>query len=126
MAIPKVSPRVTNAQVRSDGNRARNSILLGLSADECNAVFERLEFVELPKNFVLQIAGPIKFAYFINSGLASVLDGENVEVGLAGKEGFIGAIACKRIQHESKARHHEIKGECLSYNRNRLCKTPGT
>jgi CRP-like cAMP-binding protein len=46
--------------------------------------------VELPTNFILQEAGPIKFAYFINSGLASVLDGENVEVGLAGKEGFIG------------------------------------
>jgi len=90
MAIPKVSHRVTNARVRSDGNRVRNSILLGLPADECDAVFKKLEFVELPTNFVLQEAGPIKFAYFINSGLASVLNDENVEVGLAGKEGFIG------------------------------------
>jgi hypothetical protein len=90
MAIPRVSPRVTSARVRSYGNRERNSILLGLPTDECDAVFKKLEFVELPTNFVLQEAGLIKFAYFINSGLASVLDGENVEVGLAGEEGFIG------------------------------------
>ena len=37
---------------------------------------------------------PITHGYFVNSGLASVLnvmaDGKSVEVGLAGKEGFIG------------------------------------
>jgi|HubBroStandDraft_4_1064222.scaffolds.fasta_scaffold11936_6 hypothetical protein len=59
-------------------------MLLGLLADECDAVFKKLEFVELPTNFVLQEAGPIKFAYFINCGLASVLNDKNVEVGLAG------------------------------------------
>jgi CRP-like cAMP-binding protein len=90
MANPRIARRVTNNRVRSDGNRVRNSIPLGLPIDECDAVFKKLEFVELPTRFVLQEAGPIKFAYFINSGLASVLDGENVEVGLAGKEGFIG------------------------------------
>jgi CRP-like cAMP-binding protein len=90
MAIPRVSRRVINARVRSDGNRIRNSILLALPADECNAVFKKLEFVELPTNFVLQETGePIKFAYFINTGLASVIN-ECVEVGLAGQEGFIG------------------------------------
>lgn len=90
MATRRVSRRVTNARVRSDGNRVRNSILLGLPADECDAVFKKLKFVTLPTNFVLQQAGePIKFAYFINSGLASILN-ESVEVGLAGKEGLIG------------------------------------
>lgn len=51
--------------------------------------------MELPTHSVLHEAGePIKFAYFMNSGLASVLtmmkDGKSVEVGLAGKEGFVG------------------------------------
>src|ERR1700693_668141 len=85
MAIPRVSRRVINARVRSDGNRIRNSILLALPADECDAVFKKLEFVELPTNFVLQETGEP----FINSGLASVIN-EWVEVGLAGQEGFIG------------------------------------
>jgi CRP-like cAMP-binding protein len=90
MAAPKVSRRVINTRVRRDGKRIQNAILLGLSTDECDAVVKKLEFVKLPANSVLQEAGPIKFAYFINSGLASVLNQENVEVGLAGKEGFIG------------------------------------
>jgi hypothetical protein len=90
MAIPKVSRRVTNTRVRSEGNRIRNSILLGLPADECDAVFRKLKFVEPPTNFVLQEAlESIKFAYFINSGLAGVLN-KSVEVGFAGKEGFVG------------------------------------
>jgi CRP-like cAMP-binding protein len=37
---------------------------------------------------------PIKFCYFMNSGMTSILtimgDGKGVEVGLTGKEGFIG------------------------------------
>jgi CRP-like cAMP-binding protein len=49
----------------------------------------------MPTHDVLHEAGrPITHAYFINSGLASVLnvmkDGKSVEVGLDGKEGFIG------------------------------------
>ena len=51
--------------------------------------------MELPRTKVLNEAGqPIKQVYFINSGLASVLnvmnDGKLVEVGLAGAEGLIG------------------------------------
>jgi CRP-like cAMP-binding protein len=41
-----------------------------------------------------EIGQPIKFAFFVNDGLASVLsimaDGKSVEVGLCGKEGFVG------------------------------------
>jgi CRP-like cAMP-binding protein len=44
---------------------------------------------------VLNEAGqPIEFCYFVNSGLASILTvmktGKSVEVGLSGKEGFVG------------------------------------
>ena len=68
---------------------------LGLPAKESDAVRKSLEFIELPTHSVLHEAGePIKFAYFIESGLASVLtmmiDGKSVEVGLAGTDGFIG------------------------------------
>jgi CRP-like cAMP-binding protein len=58
-------------------------------------VLSRLEFVRLPARFTLnEAAKSIEFAYFINSGLASVLtvmnDGKSVGVGLTGKEGFVG------------------------------------
>lgn len=97
MASPKLPRRITAIPAGSDGNRnnIQNLILLGLPADELSAVFKKLEFVELPTHSVLHDAGePVTHAFFINSGLASVLnvmsDGKSVEVGLAGKEGFIG------------------------------------
>jgi CRP-like cAMP-binding protein len=99
MATPKVSRRVSTTKVGSDGdgtgNHVRNLILLGLPADEYSEVFKKIEFVDLPTHSVLHEAGErIKYAYFVNSGLASVLnvlsDGKSVEVGLAGNEGFVG------------------------------------
>jgi CRP-like cAMP-binding protein len=98
MATPKL-PRGVNGSPTgtADGNRNSilNLILLGLPANELSAVGRKIEFVELPTHTVLHEAGePLTHAYFINSGLASVLsvmtDGKSVEVGLAGKEGFVG------------------------------------
>ena len=78
-----------------DGHSIHNEILLGLPKSECDSLFSHLEFVELQTHAELQEMGePIKYAYFMNSGLASILtvmgDGKSVEVGLAGKEGFVG------------------------------------
>jgi CRP-like cAMP-binding protein len=78
-----------------DGVPVENEILLTLPAEEQVSIFPELAFVELTTHDVLHEAGePIKFAYFMNRGLASVLsvmvDGKSVEVGLTGKEGFVG------------------------------------
>jgi CRP-like cAMP-binding protein len=97
MASPKLPHRVNASPAGIDGSRNNilNLILLGLPAHELTAAGKKLEFVELPTHSVLHEAGEtLTHAYFINSGLASVLnvmtDGKSVEVGLAGKEGFIG------------------------------------
>lgn len=73
----------------------QNSVLRSLPRKEYSAVFEKLEFVDLPSQTVLHQPGePIPFGYFMNEGLASILnvmsDGKSVEVGLVGKEGFVG------------------------------------
>jgi CRP-like cAMP-binding protein len=78
-----------------DGNHIQNKILLGLSSKERDILFPRLEFVRLKLHQVLHEAGEtIKSGYFVNTGLMSVLavqpDGKSVEVGLIGKEGFVG------------------------------------
>src|SRR5437879_5770461 len=78
-----------------DGNHVGNLILLGLSNEEYNQVLPSLELVRLKLHQVLYEAGEtIKSGYFISSGLMSVLavqpDGKSVEVGLIGKEGFVG------------------------------------
>jgi CRP-like cAMP-binding protein len=83
---------------RSGGNGPvflNNRILLSLPDAERASLLPKLQFTPLPTHTMLNEATEtIEFAYFINSGLASVLnvmnDGKSVEVGLAGKEGFIG------------------------------------
>src|SRR6202045_1509959 len=78
-----------------DGNHIHNKILLGLPAKEAEMLFPKLEFMHLKVHHVLHEPGDsLKSAYFPNSGLVSILsvfpDGKCVEVGLVGKEGFIG------------------------------------
>lgn len=77
-----------------NGHPVKNKILLALPDNECAKLFSKLEFVSLPTPTLLNEAGePIKFAFFMNDGLASVLsimnDGKSVEVGLCGAEGFV-------------------------------------
>src|SRR5713226_1473649 len=78
-----------------DGMPVDNEILLSLSAKERDLIFPQLTFMELRTHTVLHESGePIKFGYFLNKGLASVLtvltEGKSVEVGLTGKDGFVG------------------------------------
>jgi CRP-like cAMP-binding protein len=78
-----------------DGNHISNEILLSLPPKESELLFPKLEFVRLQTHHVLHEPGDtLKSAWFCNSGLVSILsvfpDGKSVEVGLVGKEGFIG------------------------------------
>ena len=78
-----------------DGKEIGNLILLALPRKECTQIFSSLEFVRLNLRHVMHEAGEaIKSAYFLNNGMGSVLtvlpDGKSVEVGLIGKEGFVG------------------------------------
>lgn len=90
-----VSPRVARSPADGDGNLVANKILLGLTRRECSEILPRLEFVRLKLHQVLHEAGEtLKSGYFVNSGLMSILavqpDGKTVEVGLIGREGFVG------------------------------------
>ena len=58
-------------------------------------MFSKLTLIKLNSHDILQEVGEaIKFGYFPNTAMASVLnimtDGKSVEVGLTGKEGFVG------------------------------------
>jgi CRP-like cAMP-binding protein len=79
----------------SDGNQIRNEILLDLPQKEYETVLAKLELARLKTHQVLHESGDtLKSGYFCNTGLVSVLtvmpDGRSVEVGLIGKEGFVG------------------------------------
>ena len=78
-----------------EGKQVHSRILLDLPAKERETLFPELEFVRLEARHVLHEPGDtLKSAYFCDSGLISILsvfsNGKCVEVGLVGKEGFVG------------------------------------
>jgi len=90
---PKPFPKLPHAD--GDGNHIHNEILLGLPIQEREMLLAKLEFVRLKTHHVLHEPGDtLKSAYFCDTGLVSILsvfpDGKSVEVGLVGKEGFVG------------------------------------
>jgi len=92
---PSGEPHQNRVPVDGDGNQIHNLILLGLPPEERKLIWPKLEFVRLKTHHVLhEVGDSLKSSYFCNSGLISVLsvfpDGESVEVGLIGKEGFVG------------------------------------
>jgi len=98
MADKPSGPRVKtdgHAPPAIDGQPIANEILLALPAKEREALIPQLIFVELRTHDVLHEPGePIKFGYFLNTGMTSILtvlaEGKSVEVGLTGKDGFVG------------------------------------
>lgn len=81
--------------VSSANSKVENRLLIGLSRKESDFLHARMTLVTLQLNDPLQEAGqPIEYCYFPNTAMASVLnvmdDGKSIEVGLIGKEGFVG------------------------------------
>jgi CRP-like cAMP-binding protein len=81
-----------------NSTRPQNIILAQLPADEYAALAKHLVPVELPLDKRLSEPNlPIEFIYFLNTGLISTdavtLKGEQVEVGVTGREGFAGLPA---------------------------------
>lgn len=81
--------------VQSTEAKYTNTILSSLPDSEVDSLSPYLEFQELPRHTVLaDPEEPLRFAYFLNSGLASLVvptrEGRSVEVGLVGKSGMVG------------------------------------
>jgi CRP-like cAMP-binding protein len=98
-----------------DGNQIHNEILLSLPREERDMVFSKLEFVRLKSLQLLhEVGDSIKSAYFCNSGMISTLnvfpDGKTVEVGLIGKEGFVGLPLIAGFRSSSLRSNVQIEG----------------
>src|SRR2546422_11454166 len=101
-----------------DGSAIGNKILLNLSHKECGQVLPRLEFVRLKLHHVLHEAGEtIESGYFVNTGLISILavqpDGKSVEVGLIGKEGFVGLPLL--VGYHTSPTRTMVQGDATAY-----------
>src|ERR1700686_5160079 len=83
------------AAVNGDNRALQNAVLLSLPRRERAAVLSKSELIVLPARTLLAKMGQaFEFCYFLNSGVISIIhvmnDGKSVEVGLTGKEGFVG------------------------------------
>ena len=75
----------------------RNHLLRQLSPPDVAALLPAMEFVELGERTQLENPNrPIEYVYFIESGVSSVVarsGNQEIEVGLAGREGVVGSAA---------------------------------
>ena len=93
----EVVPRTPLSVGRTDthGNVVYSGILLSLPDDEYDALLPHLEFIEFRLHQRLhESPDGLEYGYFLNFGLTSLViatkDGRSVEVGIVGREGFVG------------------------------------
>lgn len=103
-------------RVDSKGHRVGNKLLLAVPDEEFDEIRPHLEFVSLGLHQVLQDSGrPIEHGYFPNSGIASLLvvtsDAKSVELGMVGKEGFVGMPLAAGIRDSSQRAIVQASGE---------------
>lgn len=111
-------PRPPNRVVQIEGNPVCNEILLNLPTPEGAIIFPQFTFVKLRTHDVIEESEQIiKYVYFINSGVASVLnemtDGKSVEVGLTGKEGCTGLPLAVGLKTSASTIVYQIEGDAF-------------
>ena len=95
--VKRLGVKHSSAMAPADGGGPahENMILAALPGKERARILARSELVSLPARTILSERGQaIEFGYFLNSGVVSIIhvltDGKSVEVGLTGREGFVG------------------------------------
>jgi len=121
--VPSAPASVGRTDIQ--GNAVYSRILLSIPDDEYEAVLPHLQFVDLPMNRSLhESPDGLEYGYFLNMGLASLVietqDGRSVEVGIVGREGFVGVplaagltLTPYRACVQAKGNGFRIKAEVL-------------
>lgn len=101
-------------RTNSAGRPIANHILLSISDSEFRRLRPGLEFVELPSHFKLQSPrSRLRFVYFVDSGLASIIvssDSRHVEAGVVGSEGAVGTALAVGLRSSSLGAVMQIAG----------------
>ena len=110
--------RVVRAGERTngDGKPVRNKVLLAMPEDEYKSIRPDLAYVDLPHHLSLhEPTQNIEFVYFPNRGMVSQVvvtkDGRTVEVGVVGKEGYVGAGLAAGLSRSSVREVIQIAGD---------------
>src|ERR1700693_1520903 len=109
--IVQVSER-TNVE----GKPVQNKVLLAMPDDEYKLMRPDLTYVDLPHHLSLhEPTQNIEFVYFPNRGMVSQVvvtkDGRTVEIGVVGREGYVGAGLAAGLSRSSVREIIQIAGD---------------
>jgi CRP-like cAMP-binding protein len=93
VSAPESQPLNPGERTNPEGKPVVNSILLSIPDDEFQNLRQDLQYVNLPQHSRLhEPRQKLDYLYFLNSGMVSLVfrtkDGDSVEVGVVGNEGF--------------------------------------
>src|SRR6478672_8829333 len=118
MEMSGKSFRVVQAGERTsvDGKPVTNKVLLAIPDSEYRLMRPDLKYIDLPHHLSLhEPTQNITFAYFPNRGMVSQVvvtkDGRTVEVGVVGKEGYVGAGLATGLSRSSVREVIQIAGD---------------
>jgi CRP-like cAMP-binding protein len=99
-----------------DGKHVSNKVLLATPDNEYQLMRPDLTYVDLPNHLSLhEPTQSIEFVYFPNRGMVSQVvvtkDGRTVEVGVVGKEGYVGAGLAVGLSRSSVREIVQIAGD---------------
>jgi len=103
-------------RTNADGKQVLNKVLLAMPDNEYEMIRADLTYLDLPSHLSLhEPTQNIEFVYFPNRGMVSQVvvtkDGQTVEVGVVGKEGFVGAGLAVGLTRSSVREVIQIAGD---------------
>jgi CRP-like cAMP-binding protein len=106
----------TDQRTSADGKQVLNKVLLATPQSEFELMRTDLEYIDLPSHLSLhEPTRNIEFVYFPNRGMVSQVvvtkDGQTVEVGVVGKEGYVGAGLAVGLTRSSVREVIQIAGD---------------
>jgi CRP-like cAMP-binding protein len=112
-------------RTNSEGKPVRNKLLLATPDNEYNLMRLDLTYIELTSHLSLhEPTEKIEFVYFPNRGMVSQVivtkDGRTVEVGVVGKEGYVGAGWAVVLSRSSVREIIQIAGDGFRMRGNAL------
>jgi CRP-like cAMP-binding protein len=106
----------TDQRTSADGKQVLNKVLLATPQNEFELMRADLTHIDLPSHLSLhEPTEDIEFLYFPNRGMVSQVvvtkDGQTVEVGVVGKEGYVGAGLVVGLTRSSVREVIQIAGD---------------
>ena len=116
MSVKNFRDIPADQRTNAEGKQVSNRVLLAAPANEYELMRADLAYIDLPDHLSLhEPTQKIEFVYFPNRGMVSQVvvtkDGRTVEVGVVGREGYVGAGLAAGLSRSSVREIIQIAGD---------------